>query len=73
MPWSIWRILGILAGAWIVWSLLNQFAGVLFLLCAVVAGWRLWLTASGGLGSGPASAARLHRHGVRTRTPLPYP
>ncbi len=53
MPWSIWRILGILAGAWIVWSLLNQFAGVLFLLCAAVAGWRLWLTASGGLGQRP--------------------
>lgn len=42
MQWSLFRILGVLAGAWIVWSLLNQFAGPLFLLCAAVAAWRLW-------------------------------
>ena len=47
MQWSLWRVLGVLAGAWIVWSLLNQFAGILFLLCAAVAGWRLWLASSG--------------------------
>ncbi len=38
MQWSLFRILGVLAGAWIVWSLLNQFAGILFLICAAVAG-----------------------------------
>ncbi len=47
MQWSLFRILVILIGAWVVWSLLNQFAGVLFLICAAVAGWRLWLNTSG--------------------------
>jgi SpoVK/Ycf46/Vps4 family AAA+-type ATPase len=42
MQWSLFRVLGVLAGAAIVWSLLNQFAGPLFLLCAAVAAWRLW-------------------------------
>ncbi|MBN8904532.1 MAG: hypothetical protein BGO51_10170 [Rhodospirillales bacterium 69-11] len=42
MQWSVFRVLGVLAGAAIVWSLLNQFAGSLFLLCAAVAAWRLW-------------------------------
>ena len=43
MRWSSWRIGGVLVGAWITWSLLSQFAGILFLLCAAAAGWRLWL------------------------------
>ena len=47
MQWSLFRILVVLIGAWVVWSLLNQLAGILFLICAAVAGWRLWLTASG--------------------------
>lgn len=47
MRWSLPRIIGILVGVGIVWSLLNQFAGILFLLCAAVAGWRVWLTTSG--------------------------
>ena len=42
MQWSLFRVVGVLAGAAIVWSLLNQFAGPLFLLCAAVAAWRLW-------------------------------
>ena len=42
MQWSLFRILGVLMGAWVVWSLLNDFAGPLFLLCAAVAAWRLW-------------------------------
>ena len=42
MQWSLFRVPGVLAGAAIVWSLLNQFAGPLFLLCAAVAAWRLW-------------------------------
>lgn len=64
MQWSLLRILGVLAGAWIIWSLLNQFAGILFLLCAAVAGWRLWLTSSGvpeqrpGISRPPAPPSR---------------
>ena len=42
MQWSLFRILGVLMGTWVVWSLLNDFAGPLFLLCAAVAVWRLW-------------------------------
>ena len=53
MRWSLFRILGVVVGAGIVWSLLNQFAGILFLICTAVAGWRLWLTASGAPGQRP--------------------
>ena len=64
MQWSLFRILGVLIGAWVVWSLLNRFAGVLFLICTAVAGWRLWLTTSGvpgqrsGIGRPPAPPPR---------------
>ena len=64
MQWSLFRVLGVLAGAWIVWSLLNQFAGILFLLCAAVAGWRLWLAAAAMTGQ--------HRPAVN-RPPLQRP
>src|ERR1700712_3132124 len=47
MPWTVLRLLGILMAASIVWSLFTQYAGILFLLCAAVAGWRLWLAAPG--------------------------
>ena len=53
MRWPLWRILGGLLGAWFVLALLNQYAGILFLLCAVTAGWRLWLTTSGRMGQQP--------------------
>ena len=42
MQWSLFRILGVLMGVWVVWSLLNNFAGPLFVLCTAVAAWRLW-------------------------------
>ncbi len=35
-----------LIAAYIGWTLLNAYAGTLFLLCASVAGWRLWRTAA---------------------------
>jgi len=35
-----------LVAAYIGWTLLNAYAGTLFLLCASVAGWRLWRTAA---------------------------
>jgi len=35
-----------LFAAYVGWTLLNAYAGTLFLLCAVVAGWRLWRTAA---------------------------
>ena len=53
MRWSLFRVLGVVVGAVIVWSLLNQFAGILFFICTAVAGWRLWLTASGAPGHRP--------------------
>ena len=64
MQWSLFRVLGVLAGAWIVWSLLNQFAGILFLLCAAVGGWRLWQAAAAMPGQ--------HRPAVN-RPPPPRP
>ena len=35
-----------LVAAWVGWTLLNAYAGTLFLLSASVAGWRLWRTAA---------------------------
>jgi len=35
-----------LLAAWAAWALLSGYAGTLFLLCASVAGWRLWRTAA---------------------------
>src|ERR1700710_2735151 len=64
MPWTVLRLLGVLMAASIVWSLFTQYAGVLFLLCAAVAGWRLWLASPGsprqwpGAGSSPAPPPR---------------
>ena len=56
MQWSLWRILGVLAGAAVIWALLNQFAGILFLLCAGVAGWRLWLVVPKMPGKQPSAS-----------------
>ena len=53
MRWPLLRILGGLLGAWFVLALLNQYAGILFLLCTAVAGWRLWLTTSGRMEQQP--------------------
>ncbi len=36
-----------LLAAYVGWTLLNLYAGTLFLLCIAVAGWRLWRTAAG--------------------------
>jgi stage V sporulation protein K len=47
MPWTVLRLLGVLMAASVAWSLFTQYAGVLFLLCAAVAGWRLWLASPG--------------------------
>ena len=64
MPWTVLRLLGVLMAASIVWSLFTQYAGVLFLLCAAVAGWRLWLASPGlprrrpGAGWPPAQPPR---------------
>ena len=35
-----------LLAAYVGWTLLNAYAGTLFLLCATIAGWRLWRTAA---------------------------
>ena len=71
MQWWLFRFLGGLVGTWIVWTLLKQFAGILFLLCTAIAAWRLWLTTS----SRPVQHPVRRHHGVRTRTrsrpPLP--
>jgi hypothetical protein len=54
-----------LLAAYVGWTLLNLYAGTLFLLCTAVAGWRLWRTAA-GLSS--------HRSGLaRPRTDRPDP
>ncbi len=45
MQWSLLRVIGALVAAYTAWALLNDFAGTLFLICAAVAGWRLWRTA----------------------------
>jgi hypothetical protein len=64
MPWTVLRLLGVLMAASIVWSLFTQYAGVLFVLCAAVAGWRLWLASPGlprrrpGAGWPPAQPPR---------------
>jgi stage V sporulation protein K len=36
------RLIAILVAAYIGWTLLSAYAGILFLLCSGVAGWRLW-------------------------------
>jgi len=46
MQGSLIRIGMVLVAAYVAWALLNDFAGTLFLLCATVAGWRLWRTAA---------------------------
>ena len=75
MQWSLWRILGVLAGAAVIWALLNQFGGILFLLCAAVAGWRLWLAMRNMPSQRPGvsrlSAPPWSRTG--TTTPLSHP
>ena len=75
MQWSLFRIVGLLVGAWIVWSLLNRFAGILFPICAVVAGWRLWLTASGApeqwLGTSRPSSPPSRRQNRDEDSPAP--
>ena len=40
------RLGATLIAAWVGWTLLNAYAGTLFLLSASVAGWRLWRTAA---------------------------
>ncbi len=40
------RLGATLLAAYVGWTLLNAYAGTLFLLCAAVAGWRLWRTAA---------------------------
>jgi len=49
-----------LFAAYIGWTLLNAYAGTLFLLCAAVAGWRLWRTTATmpGQRSSPSSIVR---------------
>ena len=42
----LFRLGATLIAAWVGWTLLNAYAGTLFLLCASVAGWRLWRTAA---------------------------
>jgi len=57
------RLGGILVAAYVGWTLLNAYAGTVFLLCTAVAGWRLWRTATAVPGqrgiAGPAGAGRL--------------
>jgi len=59
------RLGGVLIAAYVGWTLLNAYAGTVFLLCTAVAGWRLWRTAAtvpgqrGTSGAGsPAGAGR---------------
>jgi len=42
----LFRLGATLIAAWVGWTLLNAYAGTLFLLSASVAGWRLWRTAA---------------------------
>ncbi len=53
------RLIAILVAAYIGWTLLNAYAGILFLLCSGVAGWRLWHTA----------AAQPQRHTINRSPP----
>ena len=46
MQWSLFRVLVALVAAYVGWTLLSAYASTLFLLCAAVAGWRLWRTAA---------------------------
>ena len=46
MGGSLIRLGVALLAAWVGWTLLNAYAGTLFLLSAAVAGWRLWRTAA---------------------------
>jgi len=59
------RLGAILIAAYVGWTLLNAYAGTVFLLCTAVAGWRLWRTAAAVPGQrgtsgtgGPAGAGR---------------
>ena len=54
------RLGATLLAAYVGWTLLNAYAGTLFLLCATVAGWRLWRTAATmpGQRSSPSSIVR---------------
>ena len=46
MGGPLFRLGVTLIAAWVGWTLLNAYAGTLFLLSAAVAGWRLWRTAA---------------------------
>ena len=46
MGGPLFRLGATLIAAWVGWTLLNAYAGTLFLLSAGVAGWRLWRTAA---------------------------
>lgn len=46
MTWLLVRLGAILLVVYVGWTLLRTYALTLFLLCAVVAGWRLWRTAA---------------------------
>ena len=46
MGGPLFRLGATLIAAWVGWTLLNAYAGTLFLLSAAVAGWRLWRTAA---------------------------
>jgi len=58
MQWSLFRVIGALVAAYTAWALLNDFAGTLFLICAAVAGWRLWRTAMAVPGQRRPGASR---------------
>ena len=72
MQGSLIRIGMWLVAAYIAWALLNDFAGTLFLLCAAVAGWRLWRTAAavpGQRGFYRPSQPRLHQNDTEDPSP----
>ena len=46
MTWLLVRLGAVLLAVYVGWKLLNTYALTLFLLCAAVAGWRLWRTAA---------------------------
>ncbi len=60
-----------LFAAYVGWTLLNAYAGTLFLLCTAVAGWRLWRTTATMLG-GRSSPSTIIRPGAnRPGNPAP--
>ena len=46
MTWLLVRLGAVLLAVYVGWTLLRTYALTLFLLCAAVAGWRLWRTAA---------------------------